>query len=112
MGPDRLAFSLDMNGGNLLGDSTAWGDGPEAVADRAVECGARRVIVLDLARVGVGTGTGTVTLLTRLAARHPSVEWVAGGGVRGPADVRDLAMAGASAALVASALHDGRLEKP
>jgi phosphoribosylformimino-5-aminoimidazole carboxamide ribotide isomerase len=39
----------------------------------------------------------------------PFLEIISGGGVRGPRDLQALAAAGADAALVASALHDGRL---
>jgi uncharacterized protein related to proFAR isomerase len=38
-------------------------------------------------------------------------ELIAGGGVRGRTDLEDLAAAGCSGALAASALHDGRLTK-
>ena len=106
LGAERIAFSLDMMGGRLLGN-LALGDTPAAVADTAVTCGVRRIILLDLARVGVASGTGTEALLTKLAGKHRNVEFVAGGGVRGMDDLRALEEAGASAALVASALHDG-----
>jgi phosphoribosylformimino-5-aminoimidazole carboxamide ribotide isomerase len=67
--------------------------------------------VLDLARVGEGGGTGTEELCARLASAHPEVELIAGGGVRGIADVRRLGEAGVAAVLVASALHEGRLTR-
>ncbi len=106
----RVLFSLDLKDGKPLGDAAAWG-GTDArgVAERAVALGARRLIVLDLAHVGVGGGTGTEKLCAALAAAHPGVEVIAGGGVRGPDDLRRLAACGVRAALVASALHDGRL---
>ena len=73
--------------------------------------GVRRMIVLDLARVGIGEGTGTEKLCARLTAAHPSLEVIAGGGVRGPEDLRRLTGCGVRTALVASALHDGRLTR-
>jgi HisA/HisF family protein len=108
LGPDRVAFSLDMMGGQLLGDSMSWGKNPISVAEKAVECGTRRMILLDLARVGVGGGTGTESPLKCLTEKHPKVDFVVGGGIGGAADMRKVA--GASAVLVASALHDGRIE--
>jgi phosphoribosylformimino-5-aminoimidazole carboxamide ribotide isomerase len=105
LGAERVAFSLDMMGGRLLGNS-ALGDSPEAVAAAVVTCGVRRLILLDLARVGVASGTGTEALLAKLVSKHPDVEFVAGGGVRGREDLRTLEKAGAVAALVASTLHD------
>ena len=69
------------------------------------------MIVLDLARVGTGTGSGTEALLNQLRALQPAVELIGGGGVRGAADLRRLTAAGYDRVLVASALHDGNLEK-
>jgi phosphoribosylformimino-5-aminoimidazole carboxamide ribotide isomerase len=57
----------------------------------------------------VGRGTGTLELVRRLRLSHPRLEITAGGGVRGVDDLRQLAEAGCDAALVASALHDGRI---
>src|SRR5262245_14452952 len=108
LGPERIAFSLDMMGGRVLGN-TALGDTPETVADMAIACGVRRMILLDLARVGVAGGTETEVLLARLAGQYPHVEFVAGGGIRGHEDLKALEAAGAAALLVASALHDGHL---
>lgn len=107
---DRLVFSLDLKGGAPLGNPDAWGGtDPLTVAGRAISAGVRRVIVLDLVRVGGGTGTGTEELCRELAARHPGVEILAGGGVRDVADLRRLRACGVGGVLVASALHDGRL---
>jgi phosphoribosylformimino-5-aminoimidazole carboxamide ribotide isomerase len=72
--------------------------------------GVRRLLVLDLARVGVARGPGTEGLCARLAGQ-PGVEVSAGGGVRGRADLERLAGCGVRAALVASALHDGALSR-
>ena len=51
-----------------------------------------------------------MTLIGELHARFPDVELLAGGGVRHADDLRALAGAGASGALVATALHGGALE--
>lgn len=105
---DGCCFSLDLRDGVPL---RAWADSPEAVADLAMTHGARALIVLDLARVGTGEGTGTVGLCGRLRSRHPGVELISGGGVRGRDDLDRLARVGVDAALVASILHDGRLSR-
>ncbi len=106
LGSERVAFSIDLKNGQPMGN---WGDSPMAIADEVIEAGVKRLIVLDLSRVGMGQGTGTEQLLTDLSRRHPEVELIAGGGVRGPQDLERLRACGAAAALVASALHDGRL---
>jgi uncharacterized protein related to proFAR isomerase len=68
----------------------------------------RCVIVMTLDRVGAGLGPdlGVFNTLRRAA---PDREWIGAGGVRNPADLAAAAEAGASAWLVASALHDGTL---
>jgi phosphoribosylformimino-5-aminoimidazole carboxamide ribotide isomerase len=103
-------FSLDLKGGLPLADRQAWGEADAwAVAERAVGLGVRRLLVLDLARVGEGSGPGTEALCARLVREFPGLEVSAGGGVRGVADLGRLRDAGVAAVLVASALHDGIL---
>jgi phosphoribosylformimino-5-aminoimidazole carboxamide ribotide isomerase len=110
-GPDHLAFGLDLRDGRpLVAPAADWGTSdPIRLADRAVALGVNRLIVLDLARVGTGRGPGTLPLLRGLRAAYPTAELIAGGGVAGPDDLARLADAGTSAALVGSALHDGRI---
>jgi phosphoribosylformimino-5-aminoimidazole carboxamide ribotide isomerase len=107
---ERVVFSLDLRGGSPLGKVEKWRTADSfGVAEQAIELGVRRVLVLDLARVGVGGGTGTEELCKRLAAKFPHVEVSAGGGVRGADDLHRLRDVGVCNVLVASALHDGRL---
>jgi len=110
-GPNRLAFGLDLRAGRpLLASGTTWptADSRE-LAGLAIVAGMRRVLILDLARVGIGGGVGSLGLAAALAAEHPDVEVWVGGGVAGPADLARLAGAGVSAVLVGSALLDGRI---
>ena len=112
LGADRILFSLDLADGRPLGDTTSWrSDDPFEMALEAHERGIRRIIVLDLAAVGVGAGVPTVALCRRLHAAVPDLRLITGGGVRGPADVQQLAPLGLDGVLVASALHDGRLAR-
>jgi phosphoribosylformimino-5-aminoimidazole carboxamide ribotide isomerase len=108
VGPERLVFSLDLKSNETLSAAPKWrGLAAEAIARRALEVGLRRLIVLDLARVGMGTGTGTEELCRSLRRLDGHWEIIAGGGVRGPADLERLSDCGCDAVLVASALHDG-----
>ena len=66
------------------------------------------MIVIDLARVGTGNGLD-IELLTRIRAAAPSVHLVAGGGVRDWDDLVNVANAGCNGALLATALHNGRI---
>jgi phosphoribosylformimino-5-aminoimidazole carboxamide ribotide isomerase len=112
LGVDRVVFSLDLNEGKPLGDRAGWqGLDAEKIAAHALDLGVRRVIVLDLSRVGTGSGVGTEELCQRLATAYPDAEIVAGGGVRDANDLRRFRQIGVRAVLVASALHDGRLRR-
>ena len=70
----------------------------------------RTVIVMTLDRVGAASGPDLSTL-ARLRALAPDRAWVGAGGVRDRDDLRAAATSGASAWLVASALHDGTLKR-
>jgi phosphoribosylformimino-5-aminoimidazole carboxamide ribotide isomerase len=109
---ERVVFSLDLRDSQPLGNVSAW-DGSDAwsVASRAVAAGVRRVLVLDLARVGVNAGSGTEELCARLVRTYPGVQVAAGGGVRDRADLERLRAVGVQVVLVASALHDGKLTR-
>jgi HisA/HisF family protein len=108
--PDApLVLSLDLRGGRLVSPDPALSGSAAADAlAHFADAGARQAIVLDLARVGSGEGPD-VALLGELHARFPDVELLAGGGVRDAADLRALAAAGTSGALVATALHGGAI---
>lgn len=108
IGVDRLVFSLDLRGGAPL---RHWGDqsSPIELIDTVMGLGIKRLILLDLARVGMQSGAGTEELCRAVRNAYPAATIVGGGGVRGMDDLRRLREAGASAALVASAIHDGVL---
>jgi phosphoribosylformimino-5-aminoimidazole carboxamide ribotide isomerase len=111
IGMENLVFSLDLREGQALGDGWRWAQSDAwSIAMQAIDIGVGRIIVLDLARVGGYDGTGTIDLCKRLASTYPEVEIVAGGGIRNVADLQRLHSDGVRAALVASALHDGRLQ--
>lgn len=68
----------------------------------------QRIIVMTLARVGSGEGPDRTRLAeVRRAAPHADV--FAAGGVRHGEDLGELASRGVAGALVATALHDGRI---
>jgi phosphoribosylformimino-5-aminoimidazole carboxamide ribotide isomerase len=69
-----------------------------------------RVIVMTLDRVGAGTGPGFVQLRDT-AARAPATKLIAAGGVRNVEDLETLEALGVHAVLVASAIHDGTLDR-
>ena len=68
----------------------------------------RRIIAMTLARVGSGEGPD-VTRLAEVRRAAPHADLFAAGGVRHGGDLRALASQGIAGALVATALHDGRI---
>jgi phosphoribosylformimino-5-aminoimidazole carboxamide ribotide isomerase len=98
-GDDRVVLSLDFRGdafqgpSEILDDPSAW---------------PARVIAMTLARVGGGAGPD-VERLSEVRRIAPGRRIYAAGGVRDAADLAALARAGIAGALVATALHDGRL---
>jgi phosphoribosylformimino-5-aminoimidazole carboxamide ribotide isomerase len=109
LGGDHVAFSVDLRDGRPMG-TIARDVAPERIAAQAARAGVCALVVVDLARVGAGTGLD-VDMLARVRDAAPAVRLAAGGGVRGPADLERIAAAGCDAALVATALHDGRLTR-
>lgn len=109
--PRRVVLSVDLRNGRVVTRDDVWGADPEPadVVTQALAVGVRRVIVLELARVGTGIGPGTVELCGKLRQQFPEVELIAGGGVRHWSDVDQLGAAGVDGVLVASALHDGAM---
>ncbi|MFO0945933.1 MAG: HisA/HisF-related TIM barrel protein [Planctomycetota bacterium] len=106
--PSRLLFSLDMKEGVPLGNRVAWEHGSaEAIVDMAVRRGVERMLLLDLARVGMGQGLGTEGLARIVRERYPKTELTLGGGIRQPADLAMLPSIGVDAVLVATLLHRG-----
>ena len=103
-----LSHALKASRGVLSLDHDAAGPiGPEAVhADASLW--PDRVIVMTLARVGADSGPD-FERLTNVVARAGSRAVYAAGGGRGIDDLRALEDIGVAGALVASALHDGRL---
>lgn len=106
----RLVLSLDMQDGELLGRLDDWNcNAPFDLACEAVELGVERMIVLDLAQVGVSHGLVTIDLCRRLQNKFPQLEIITGGGVRNSEDLARLESSGVSAVLVATALHNGSI---
>jgi phosphoribosylformimino-5-aminoimidazole carboxamide ribotide isomerase len=98
-GSRRIVLSLDFRGdafqgpGEILAQPALW---------------PRRIIVMTLVRVGSGAGPD----LTRFAAIRSIAgrrEIYAAGGVRDASDLSALKAAGASGALIATALHERRV---
>jgi phosphoribosylformimino-5-aminoimidazole carboxamide ribotide isomerase len=107
-GPPRV-LSIDLRDGTLISPRRdLTGREPAAAAPLAAVLGVREVLVIDLARVGSGAGP-PLHAVAELAKALPGLAIYAGGGVRHDEDLRALEAAGAAGALVATALHEGRV---
>jgi phosphoribosylformimino-5-aminoimidazole carboxamide ribotide isomerase len=104
-----LVLSIDLCDGRLISPRPELaGRSPAAAAPLATGLGVRELVVIDLARVGSDSGP-PLRAVAELAAALPGLAIYAGGGVRDDADLRALQSAGATGALVATALHEGRI---
>jgi phosphoribosylformimino-5-aminoimidazole carboxamide ribotide isomerase len=113
VGRNHVVFSLDLRLGNPMlhpAMQDAQGPSPEAVqlAEQAESAGVATLLLLDVGRVGTGCGVD-LGLLESLRRRMPDTRLLAGGGVLTRRDLERMRDAGCDAALVASAIHTGRL---
>jgi phosphoribosylformimino-5-aminoimidazole carboxamide ribotide isomerase len=113
VGSSRVVFSLDLRLGNpilhpALQDARGATPEPVRLAEQAAGAGAASILVLDLGRVGTGCGVD-LGLLESLRRRLPASRLMAGGGVLTRLDLERMRDVGCDGALVASALHNGRL---
>jgi len=93
-------LSLDFRGDEFLG--------PQDILNRD-DLWPERIIVMTLARVGMASGPD-IARVADIASRGRGRRVYAAGGVRGPEDLRALRDAGARGALVATALHEGKIK--
>jgi phosphoribosylformimino-5-aminoimidazole carboxamide ribotide isomerase len=93
-------LSLDSKRATALDPSGSW---------QRPDLWPRTVIAMTLDRVGAASGPD-LQMLRRLRGQASDRVWVGAGGVRSADDLVAAGAAGASAWLVASALHDGQLD--
>ncbi len=109
-GPQRIVFSLDLKAGLPMGELKDWqGSSPWDIAQEAIAAGAKKLIVLDLAQVGVGGGISTLPLCLKIKREFPHVAVITGGGIRHMEDLVELESFGIDGVLISSALHDGSI---
>ena len=107
-GSNRVVVSLDLKGDKIL--VKLGFDGclsPICLLKDFKAMGVSQVIVLDLARVGSGEGVN-LDFLKKVIA-DVGVDVYVGGGVRDINDLAELRNLGVSGALIATALHTGKI---
>ena len=111
-GPDRIVLALDVMMLDEIPMVAApdWGTPSDRslwkAADRFPE--ARHLLVTDIGRHGMMSGPN-IALVQELSRRFPGASVQASGGVSSLADIRALADAGASGAILGKALWDRKL---
>jgi phosphoribosylformimino-5-aminoimidazole carboxamide ribotide isomerase len=113
VGPSRLVFSLDLKLGTpilhpAMQDAVGAGPDPLSLAQQATSAGVTTLLLLDLGRVGTGCGID-IGLLEAMRRCFPGIRLLAGGGVLTRRDLERMRDAGCDGALVASAIHAGRV---
>jgi phosphoribosylformimino-5-aminoimidazole carboxamide ribotide isomerase len=113
IGPTRVVFSLDLRLGIPVlhpAMQDAKGAGPDVLelADQAAAAGVHTLLLLDLGRIGTGCGLD-LGLLDALRRRLPRLRLLAGGGILTRLDLERLRDTGCDGALIASAIHSGRV---
>jgi phosphoribosylformimino-5-aminoimidazole carboxamide ribotide isomerase len=107
-GSDRVVVSLDLKGDKVL--VKLGFDGclnPICLLKDFKRMGVTQIIVLDLLRVGCNEGVNTDFLKKVIA--EVDVDVYVGGGVRDINDLAELRNIGISGALIATALHTGKI---
>jgi len=108
-GEDKVVVSIDLKKGKVLSVSEAIAS-MDAVsfAQKLRKIGINQIIFLDLDRVG--TEHGINLALLRSVLEKTGVEVLVGGGIRSLQELEELRKLGVSGALVATILHNGKLE--
>jgi phosphoribosylformimino-5-aminoimidazole carboxamide ribotide isomerase len=107
-GSERVVVSLDLKGNKILVKLAFDGcDDPLCLLKQFKAMGVSRVIVLDLLRIGSGEGVNVDFL--KNVIEKVGIDVYVGGGVRDINDLVELRNLGVSGALVATALHTGKI---
>ncbi len=107
-GRNRVIVSIDLKGGQLMSIAESIRSmNPFMLARSLEKIGVRRIILLDLDRVGSERGAN-VEILSKIL-ENTTIKVLVGGGIRNLQDLERLKVLRVSGALVATALHDGKL---
>lgn len=105
--PGKISVSIDVKNGRVLTDDQRMEVHPEELVRLLNEFDMRDVILLDLGKVG--TSTGINRDLLKKMAEISTHNIIAGGGIRDLNDIKVLIESGIGGALVATAVHNGKI---
>ncbi|MEX0951093.1 MAG: HisA/HisF-related TIM barrel protein, partial [Gammaproteobacteria bacterium] len=102
---EKAIVSMDFDANDFRGDAR-WLEMPAHWP--------QDLIIMELTAIGTGDGNGNGPATTRLLdfiVTHPDKRFYAAGGIRHDADIDMLEKIGVNGALVATALHNGAVQK-
>jgi phosphoribosylformimino-5-aminoimidazole carboxamide ribotide isomerase len=105
--PDRVNVSIDIRNGRVLTKDRKMELAPGKLVKMLDKYDIKDIIVLDLNKVGTGAGVDADFL--RNIVELSSHNILVGGGVRDMDDINALEKIGAGGALMATAVHNGRI---
>lgn len=105
--PNRINVSIDMKNGKVLARDRNLEIRPVELVRKLNDYDISDIIILDLARVGTGAGIDVDFL--KDIARASSHDVLVGGGIKDIDDIKALEEIGISGALVATAVHSGKI---
>ncbi len=108
-GRNRVIVSIDQKRGKVMSISDSiTSKNPTPLAQRLEKIGVSQIILLDLDRVGTERGANVEILKEVL--KNTEIKVLVGGGIRNLQDLEKLRALKVSGALVATALHNGKLK--
>ncbi len=110
-GADRVVFSLDLfDNRPRIANRADWEtEDPFELARAAIARGVRKLLILDLARVGTGRGSASRDLIARIRSELAPDHLITGGGIARIDEILELRDDGVSSVLVGSAIHNGQI---
>ncbi len=105
--PGRISVSIDMKNNKVLTGDRNMDTEPLELVKILNNYNVCNIIILELTRVGTGAGIDVKFL--KSIARASSHQVLAGGGVKDMDDIKSLEQIGISGALVATAVHSGKI---
>ena len=105
--PGRINVSIDMKNGRVLTGDRKMELKPIELVRSLNRLDIRDIILLELSRVGTAAGIDVVFLKEMAGASTHNI--LVGGGIRGMSDIDALKEIGIGGALVATAVHNGKI---
>ncbi|HEY9207276.1 MAG TPA: HisA/HisF-related TIM barrel protein [Candidatus Methanoperedens sp.] len=105
--PGRINVSIDMKGGVVLTKDRKLKMMPVGLVKKLNGYGIKDIIILELSKVGTSAGIDVEMLKDIAASSNHNI--LAGGGIRNIDDIHALSKIGVSGALVATAVHNGKI---